>query len=324
MDFYSILKYDPNQPREPKGSPIGGQFASKNVTATQAFKNWFGNSKVMNADGSPKVVYHGTLNDFNAFSPRFTNPKAFFGKGYYFTGSSVDASENYARLEGPDQKAKLDDLVDQFQFDLGRDGDPLEDPPKEVEPDEIRAVDPTSTPSPHDRARARLGMSHQGVVLPVFLKMERPLHVGGNRDTYFEYGDEGSTLEKFIQNFRYEAKGFDVDVEPFLEELQSEALEEGGIRASTLLNMARNHSDLSYAYDHEGNLAVGELLRRTIERAGFDGIIDREAKRFRGMQGVDQNTTHYIVFKPTQIKSAIGNTTFDPSEPRIVKHASKQ
>jgi hypothetical protein len=40
------------------------QFSSK----SNAFKKWFGDSKVVNADGSPKVVYHGTDKpDFNIF-----------------------------------------------------------------------------------------------------------------------------------------------------------------------------------------------------------------------------------------------------------------
>lgn len=50
----------------------------KNVTQTQQFKRWFGDwqnkpetaSKVVNADGTPKVVYHQTGNDFTIFDVR--------------------------------------------------------------------------------------------------------------------------------------------------------------------------------------------------------------------------------------------------------------
>ena len=31
------------------------------------FWKWFGNSKVINRDGSPMIVYHGTKADFNTF-----------------------------------------------------------------------------------------------------------------------------------------------------------------------------------------------------------------------------------------------------------------
>lgn len=38
------------------------------VTDTPAFKRWFGNSKVVDADGKPLVVYHGTKEDFDSFN----------------------------------------------------------------------------------------------------------------------------------------------------------------------------------------------------------------------------------------------------------------
>ncbi len=40
---------------------------SNHQTSTSEFKEWFGNSKVVNPDGSPMVVYHGTPNDFDSF-----------------------------------------------------------------------------------------------------------------------------------------------------------------------------------------------------------------------------------------------------------------
>ncbi|MEX5367399.1 GNAT family N-acetyltransferase [Acinetobacter haemolyticus] len=42
---------------------------------TEAFKNWFGDSKVVDDEGKPLIVYHGTDADFNSFS------KKSFGKG---------------------------------------------------------------------------------------------------------------------------------------------------------------------------------------------------------------------------------------------------
>lgn len=42
----------------------------KDVTESQQFKRWFGNSKVTNADGTPKIVYHQTENEFTVFETR--------------------------------------------------------------------------------------------------------------------------------------------------------------------------------------------------------------------------------------------------------------
>ncbi len=40
------------------------------TTDSQQFKQWFGDSKVVNADGTPMKVYHQTENDFTVFDPR--------------------------------------------------------------------------------------------------------------------------------------------------------------------------------------------------------------------------------------------------------------
>lgn len=58
------------------GSPVNPKL--ENVTQSQQFKRWFGDwqnhpenaSKVVNEDGTPKVVYHQTAEDFTVFEPR--------------------------------------------------------------------------------------------------------------------------------------------------------------------------------------------------------------------------------------------------------------
>jgi len=65
-------------------------------TQTPAFKNWFGNSKVVNEDGSPLVVYHGTKNfEGNQFKPSKKTNRANNIDGYYFTSDPREAS-NYS------------------------------------------------------------------------------------------------------------------------------------------------------------------------------------------------------------------------------------
>ena len=41
----------------------------KSVRDNEAFNKWFGNSKITNEDGSPKVMYHGTSRDISKFKP---------------------------------------------------------------------------------------------------------------------------------------------------------------------------------------------------------------------------------------------------------------
>lgn len=49
------------------GSPVKAQFMEQ--TETRQFKKWFAGSKVVNPDGSPKVLYHQTGNEFSVFDP---------------------------------------------------------------------------------------------------------------------------------------------------------------------------------------------------------------------------------------------------------------
>jgi hypothetical protein len=55
---------------------------------TKNFKRWFGQSAVVDTDGRPLRVYHGTSNDFSVFKkrgvkPNFTSPQKHIG--FFFT-----------------------------------------------------------------------------------------------------------------------------------------------------------------------------------------------------------------------------------------------
>ena len=68
-------------------------------TETQQFKRWFGNSQVVNEDGSPKVVYHGTGSDFTVFDPWKTNYGEVSEGWSFFTNKKsayADSAQDYA------------------------------------------------------------------------------------------------------------------------------------------------------------------------------------------------------------------------------------
>lgn len=75
------------------GSPVKPKFG--NVTESQQFKRWFGDwqnhpesaSKVVNKDGTPKIMYHGTPGKgFTVFDTNKAENGS-LGKGFYFSGS---------------------------------------------------------------------------------------------------------------------------------------------------------------------------------------------------------------------------------------------
>ena len=63
----------------------------ENITDTPEFKRWFGNSKVVDRNGNPQIVYHGTTSYFNMFDNEKTG-----GRGYYFF-KQKDAADLYAK-----------------------------------------------------------------------------------------------------------------------------------------------------------------------------------------------------------------------------------
>jgi hypothetical protein len=69
-------------------------------TETEAFKRWFGGSKVVDAEGKPLVVYHGTNADFTEFQTRERQDK--MGRttgGGYFT-ADPDYASSYGSARG--------------------------------------------------------------------------------------------------------------------------------------------------------------------------------------------------------------------------------
>lgn len=78
---------------------------SEDATRSQQFKDWFGDwennpesaSKVVNENGTPRVVYHGTKSDaFTVFDSSKANKKLLnrLGNGYYFA-ADIESAERY-------------------------------------------------------------------------------------------------------------------------------------------------------------------------------------------------------------------------------------
>lgn len=76
-------------------------------TQSRQFKRWFGDwqnrpetaSKVINVDGTPRVMYHGSPEQFTIFDKRKAKSSGMFGKGFYFTDSASHASTYGNRYE---------------------------------------------------------------------------------------------------------------------------------------------------------------------------------------------------------------------------------
>ena len=94
-----------------KGGLIASNGKPSNLTPeqyklvrTNEFKAWFGDwendsanaSKVVDENGEPLVVYHGTNAEFSIFDKNyigFSNDSGFYGKGFYFTHNSISVKQ---------------------------------------------------------------------------------------------------------------------------------------------------------------------------------------------------------------------------------------
>lgn len=72
-----------------------GERIAKSEPALRNFYKWFGDSKVVDSQGRPLVVYHGTDAEFDTFdiSKFGQTDSGEFGKGFYFTDSKNYAEE---------------------------------------------------------------------------------------------------------------------------------------------------------------------------------------------------------------------------------------
>jgi hypothetical protein len=121
----SMEKGLPNQ-RSEKDS--GDNEAVNYQLKSEAFKKWFGESKVVDKKGNPLVVYHGTNEDFNAFDKDkigSATDDGMWGSGFYFTDKEntpygTKIKKVYLNIKNPlilaDFKTKIE-LADYLDVD---------------------------------------------------------------------------------------------------------------------------------------------------------------------------------------------------------------
>ena len=300
-------------------------------TKTPEFKAWAHGLPVIemgeshdfkSSEGVVVQVLHGTTGDFDTFDQSKANIESDLGGGFYFTNTKDDVGTNYAGL-GPDLTSKVQLLAERIASDTNREYD-----------------DPAVVKEAQEQF-----MQHEGMTMPVFVRFDNPVVLGGSNETnltYESHYDEESdnyeeptgTLVDFMEKLQnvVNEDGFnDVQIESAIENLHEKAYESEGLTASNIIKIL-SESDAMYATDDSGNFASKEIIRRAFERLGFDGFIDQtvnekfgDARRTgKSMEGVNADTVHFIAFEHTQIKSSIGNNgQFSESDPNILHQPAR-
>ena len=275
-------------------------------TQTPEFKAWFGKSVVVNRDGTPKKVMHGSTHAFEVFDPSKGDEEGFYGKGIYFTDSKVDVNSNYGTAEGPDLNGRIDRRAEQLMDEM----------------------DGTEAPDWRDaayaQARKEIMGQTQGLVYVTYLRILKPVVVTPNGGTRFEGGRWDPKNEDNYIESRQHIKLYDCTLRSCYE------LGCDGGRIWQDVNEGLETYDGYTAYQfeeviREGDEAMnvqggpGPLIARIWQFMGFDGIIMNAEAQFGKSMEMSPGTNHYIVWNPRQVKSAIGNSgKFNPRSPRMV------
>ena len=265
-----------------------------------AVANRFGNSKAVDENGSLKVLYHGTASgEFSIFDKTKGSVEGDFGSGFYFTDDAYDVENNYEG-GGPD-----------FDNKVGRRADEIWGEEDDIEYEEAER-------------RAREELYKGSHLFEVYLNIENPAIVGEtillDPDSYYsqydqeDYDSEDDYLadvEQFIadeiDNIIWEVeRNVDVNSTDGIADVLWGAFNEGGVDPELL----KKRLNQLYLEDSNGNLVANEVARQIIESLGYDGIIDPTVSTKWNMN-MNPGTTHYIVFKPNQIKSVTNENPTD-------------
>lgn len=95
-------------PTERKVIPIA-KLSLRAAPDTLAFKRWFGDSKIVNADGTPKVMYHGTGQDITEFEPKqakaiFLTDKPSFAESFGYTSENFMIQDVLDKMSESERK----------------------------------------------------------------------------------------------------------------------------------------------------------------------------------------------------------------------------
>lgn len=294
---------------------------------------FFEESKVRDDEGNLRVVYHGTMSgEFTVFDASKANVESDMGAGFYFSDSYDDVGSNYEN-GGQDLEAKIDRLAERIESE------------EDIDYEEAK-----------QKARERLSVGTK--LFEVYLDMKNPAYVGGNFDSptmlfedFFDYSDiveedfdssddywearderVGETIQELVDEVDriLSAQGI-TGYEGWEQILAPIGAFDGGVTINDLKAALNESTELWDCYDSNGNMATTELMRAIIEALGYDGIIDNSvvdkwgynSGRMEYMEGIDEETRHYIVFKPEQIKLTTNEKPTSNKDIRFSRKDSK-
>ena len=263
-----------------------------------------GHSILINVDlqkeTPPQILYHGTATgEFYTFDKSKANPEGDWGAGFYLTDNEADVETNYED-GGPDFDNRVERLAERIESE------------EDISYEEAK-----------EKAREQLYKGSYKITS--YVNMENPAIVGqtyilDGETTYDvkDLDDYDGDLDGYYQDLIYDITEdiqYNVEVDGDIESLSNvlwEAVYDGGIEIQKL---KENINEL-YLTDYDGNMIGNEVAREILEYLGYDGIIDPTVSGKWNNMNMEEGTTHYIAFKPNQIKDINNENPTDADDIR--------
>jgi hypothetical protein len=323
-------------------------------TDTPEFKNWFGESKVVDEKGNPKMVFRG---DFRAdlIKGRFLKGKSTSSR-FYFT-EDPEVASNYSK-----GKIYIDDssYENWFKVGTGRSKDNLVNAWYKLSPEQQAKVKDAFIRAYKDEqtGEVKFGEPDGGIVSKDHwdyeIKQARGNWLKAGMETWLNsaalYDDEeqfGKILDKagISYNFDNPHEGHSGVTPTYLSILNpidaakppQEFVDAVRAWANKSRYVAKEHGEdawdktlrdpKSYAQELEENAAKGsntwttsipDSVVKIAQKLGYDGIKDEGGK----YGGVKNN--QWIAFEPEQIKSPFNRGSFDRGSPNILNQGDPE
>lgn len=311
----------------------GNVALGRRQTDTPEFRNWFGDSRVVDAAGEPKRMYHGSREPgIEAFSRERASPEAMYGPGFYFTDNPDVAGSTGGGKDEHEIAAKAAFNQAGYAWQAARyDSAPLT-PRQMARAKRLLWSKPVLYDAHQDIGTRQTTAAGQRAVLAGEPQFREWLNNGGWRWLRETLGVEREPTTRPTTYPVYLSIK-----QPFEADQRITAAAARGVVKAALAGAPREGLPAWRA--GEGDAAIERRIQgwgdavpqsavfeaaaaelgnsgamAALQRAGYDGV------HMEGGATVGTFGKHdvWIAFDPTQIKSAVGNVgTFDPNDPRL-------
>lgn len=287
-DYYKMFRFEASGEAVTSGDALMQYDESGNIkTETPEFKNWFGDSKVVDDDGQPLVVYHGTKESFNIFDfdklGLNTGADSAEELGFFFSGENVagEFGENLIPVYLSIKNPMVIDGLDFTNYLFGQ-------------------------------------IDHSKRINELKSKLSDLIDIDEKFTTFSDAGIEvwfpGEESFKSYQTLTSETNEYGEEANDIITELLrlndmewAEMGEEFGYSKADWKALKTN----AQKNGHDGIIVDTEDLDSFLEDYDIESLDE-----------LSEN--NYIVFSPTQIKSTDNQGTFDPNNPNMLYQGSKK